>query len=172
MALRNSVVPAALAFAGCLPSESEPPPEFEQLTYETPMLGGDCETEDVTYHVYAQVTREGSLSKSATSVGSLLVAVAESSSVIDCGEDLVKIAVPGAELTEESFAGASERFTIEVPAVLIGGHRPSIRVSALLDANDNGACDRGELTASFEAKADGLGDVALDLSDEGCPARL
>lgn len=154
-----------------MPTESERPPELEQLTYNTPALGGACDVEDIEYTVYADITRPGSQLKSANATGALLVTVAESSSVIDCGEDVVRIATPGAELTSESFAIESDHVALHVPAVLIGGHRPSIRVAALLDLNNNGRCDDGELTASFEGDADELDALTLELGDERCPER-
>lgn len=171
MTLRKSVVPAALALAGCLSAESEQPAPLEQLTYQTPMLGGACEVEEVTYEVYADVLRPGGVLKSAATPGSLLVSVSESTSVIDCGEDVMRIATPGAELVREALASTSESAALTVPAAVIGGHRPSLRVAALLDLNDNGRCDQGELTASVDADGDELGALLLELTDEGCPGR-
>lgn len=171
MSFCKSVVPAALALAGCLPTDSETPPPLEQMTYQTPVLGGACDVEDVSYHVYAEIMREGPRPKSTTSSGSLLVTVSEGTSVVGCGEDLVRVAVPGAELDAQAFSASSERVELEVPSAIIGGHRPSIRVAALLDANDNGECDEGELSASTDADAAELEQLALVLVDEGCPAR-
>lgn len=171
MSFCRSVVPAALALAGCLPTDSETPPPLEQLTYETPVLGGACDVEDVTYRVYAEILREGPRPKSTSSTGSLLVSVSEGTSVVACGEDLVRVAVPGAELDAQAFAASSERVALEVPSAIIGGHRPSIRVAALLDTNDNGECDEGELSASLDADASELEELALVLADEGCPER-
>lgn len=171
MSFRKSVVPAALALAGCLPTESETPPPLEQLTYQTPVLGGSCDVEDVNYRVYAEIMRAGPGQKSANSSGSLLVTVSEGTSVVDCGEDLVRVAMPGAELDQQAFAPSSDHVALEVPAAIIGGHRPSIRVAALLDTNDNGECDDGELSASVDADASEVEDIALLLADEGCPAR-
>ena len=144
---------------------------IEQMTYQTPVTGGACEVEDVTYEVYAEIMRPGGVAKSAAGSGGLLVSIAESSSVIDCGEDVMRIATPGAELVREGFASGSESVTMRVPASIIGGHRPSLRVAALLDANDNGSCDQGELTASIDAHAAELGELLLELTDEGCPGR-
>jgi hypothetical protein len=135
------------------------------------MLGGACEVEDVTYEVYADILRPGGVAKSAQGSGALVVAISESTSVIDCGEDVMRIATPGAELVREAFAGGSESVTMRVPSSIIGGHRPSIRVGALLDVNDNGRCDEGELTASVDADEADLGALLLELMDEGCPGR-
>jgi hypothetical protein len=170
--LRKSVVPAALALAGCLPTGSEPPGELEQLTYSTPVLGGSCDVEQANYEIYAEVLRPGGQLKSSSSTGALVFTVSESSSVVDCNEDIVRIAMPGAELTREAVAAHQESLKLDVPATVIGGHRPSIRVAALLDVNDNGECDLGELTASVEAEPSELGKVLLALADEGCPERL
>lgn len=173
MTLRKSVVPAALALAGCLPTGSEPPPEeLEQLTYSTPVTGGSCDVEEVNYAIYAQVLRPGGQLKSSASTGALVFTVSESSSVVDCDEDIVRIAMPGAELAREAIAAHQDSLTLDVPSAVIGGHRPSIRVAALLDANDNGECDDGELTASVEAEPSEIGKVLLELADEGCPERL
>jgi hypothetical protein len=166
--LRNSVVPAAFALAGCLSSESEAPAAFEQATYETPMQGGDCEVEHVDYHIHATLTHSGVFAKSA-GAGTLLVTVAESQSVVDCRADIVRIATPGAELATHATRGDS--FSLEVPNVIIGGQRPSIWVGAVLDTNDNGECDPGELSGSVEVEDTELGDLAIALSDEACPHR-
>jgi hypothetical protein len=133
------------------------------------MQGGECEVEHVDYHIYATVTRSGVFAKSA-SVGTLLVTVAESQSVVDCRADIVRIATPGAELTTKAVRGDS--FSLEVPNVIIGGQRPSIWVGAVLDTNDNGECDPGELSGSLEVQDTELGDLAIALSDEACPSRL
>jgi len=168
---RKSVVPAALAFAGCLPTESELPPPLEQLTYQTPTLSEDCDIEQVNYHLYAQIVRQGSAQKSATSSGALLVTLSESTTVVACDEDLVRVATPGAELAAHSFASNSERVTVDVPGMLIGGHRPSIRVEALLDTNDNGECDDGELFAAVDADPRDLATLTLDLTADSCIRR-
>jgi hypothetical protein len=154
-----------------LPTESEAPSELEQLTYETPARGDACEVEDVNYQVYADILRSRSSAKSATQRGALLVTVSESTSVVDCGEDLVRIASPGAELTRASYPSSSDSFAFDMASAIIGGHRPSLHVAALLDENDNGLCDDGELTASIEADGEQLDHLQLALTDEGCPRR-
>ncbi len=169
MALRNSVFPAALALAGCLPTESEAPPALEQTTYATPMQGGECEVDHVDYAIRGRVSRSGVFTKAAVA-STLVMTVAESQSVVDCGADIVRISTPGAELTKQVVAG--ESFALDVPNVIIGGQRPSIWVGAVLDANDNGECDPGELSGSLEVSDTELGDLAIELSDEGCPTRL
>lgn len=168
--MRKSVVPAAFAFAGCFSSESEPPPAFEELTYQTAMEGGSCEVEHITYHVRGAVVEDGE--KSAARPSTLRVTVAEASSVVDCGDDLMKIATPGAELASMAFDATSASFALEVPGVVIGGHHPSIWVEALLDENDNGECDDGELVGAVELDAVDLDGFELDLSrTDGCPTR-
>lgn len=171
MTLRSSVVPAALALAGCFPSESEPPPQVEQVTYHTPVEGGACEVEDVVYHLHAELYQGVAYGKSALRSSSLVVTVAESQSVVDCQEDIVRISTPGAELTTATFA-TSDNFDLDVPAVVIGGQRPSIWVRALIDTNANGLCDDGELVGTAQLEADDLGDFSIELrDDEGCPTR-
>jgi hypothetical protein len=57
--------------------------------------------------------------------------------------------------------------------MVIGGHRPSIRVMALLDENENGACDDGEPTGVVEVDdLDELGTLAIALSRDGCLERI
>ena len=173
MTLRNSVVPAALALAGCLPSESSPPPALSTLTYQTEMQGGECKTENVTYEVRGSVhpTTAPPIAKSNQRNSSLIVTVGEAASVVSCTADSVQIASPGAELTSESFPADASVFSLSVPSVIIGGQRSDVWVEALLDENDNGTCDDGELTGSVNLPASELGDIAIELSDEGCPAR-
>jgi len=173
--LRNSVVPAALALAGCLPTESEPPPSLQQMTYETFQEGGVCEVEHVTYHLYADLVRAQSADKSRQTTGTLLVTVAEGTSVVACTEDVVRVASPGAELKTTAYDGNADSFSLDVPGVIIGGQRPSIWVRALIDANDNGSCDEGELVGAVEleaGEAGELGDIAIELSQDGCPTRI
>ena len=161
--------PAALALAGCLPTESEPPPELEQVTFATPETGGVCEVERVSYHVRGEVVREGAREKSARVAGTLLVAVSESSSVIDCTQDLMRVATPGAELAHAAFGADTDEFALDVAAMVIGGHRPSIRVGALLDLNENGTCDPGEPNGAVEVDdVETLGTLAIALSDDDC----
>jgi hypothetical protein len=143
-----------------------------QTTYETAMQGGECEVEHVSYHVHGVVTRSGVFEKSAARASAMLVTVAESQSVVDCRSDIVRIATPGAELVTQALASFSDSFTLDVPNVIIGGQRPSIWVGAVLDTNDNGECDPGELSGSLQVTDSELGDLAIELSDEGCPGRL
>ncbi|MET0343660.1 MAG: hypothetical protein ABW252_21790 [Polyangiales bacterium] len=168
MSLRNSVVPAALAIAGCLPTESEPPPDYEQITYTTPEIGEACDVENVVHHVRGEVVQEGSIAKTAVAHGALLVTVSETASIVSCTEDLVTMAMPGAELATASFDARSALFALDVPARLVAGQHPTLRVSALLDANDNGVCDDGELVGEVIVDDGGLGDLAIALSDAGC----
>jgi hypothetical protein len=174
--LRRSVVPAALALAGCLPTESEPPPSLQQTTYQTELQGGECKVEHVTYEirgsVYPVVDDEVVTNKSSSVSGSLLVAVGEATSVVSCSADSVRVASPGAELVTQAFAIDSDSFALSVPSVIIGGQRSELWVRALLDENDNGQCDDGELSGSLSLAASELGDIALELSDEGCLGRL
>jgi hypothetical protein len=164
------VFPAALALAGCLPTESEPPPPVEQVTYSTPEIGGDCGFERVVHHVSGEVLREGPLDKTAVAQGSLVVTVSESQSVVSCSEDLVTLATPGADLATASFDVHSSLFALDVPAVVVAGQHPSIRVRALLDINDNGQCDDGELVGDVTLEDTALGDLSITLSREaGCP---
>lgn len=135
------------------------------------MLGEDCDVEDVNYHVYAQILQHRAGQKSLDGSGALRVTVSESTSVVACGADVVRVAMPGAELTSESFASNSEHFMLDVPGLVIGGHRPSIRVEALLDRNDNGECDDGELFAAVDADPEDLATLTLEFSDDGCPGR-
>ncbi|MDB4976113.1 MAG: hypothetical protein JWN48_4454 [Myxococcaceae bacterium] len=173
--LRNSVVPAALALAGCLPSESEPPPAVSQTTYQTELQGGECKVEQVVYEIHGSVypvpSDAHALNKSSSPAGSLLVTVGESTSVVSCGVDSVRVASPGAELTNHAFSSDASEFSLTVPGVIIGGQRPELWIQALLDSNDNGECDEGELSGSVNLAASELGDMAIELSDEGCPAR-
>ncbi|HEY6880733.1 MAG TPA: hypothetical protein VI299_22070 [Polyangiales bacterium] len=128
----------------------------------------------MSYHIHATVTSSGIFEKSArkpSAPSTLLVTVGESQSVIDCRSDIVRIATPGAELTTKALEGALDQFTLDVPNVIIGGQRPSIWVRAVLDANENGECDPGELSGSLEAEDNELSDLALELRDEGCPGR-
>ena len=171
MTLRNSVVPAALALAGCFPTESEPPPALEQVTYHTPIEGGECEVEDVVHHLHGEIVQDGVYEKSALRRTTLIVSVGESTSVVDCDSDLMKVAMPGAELLSAAVTASLDGFDIDVPAVVIGGHRPSIWVHALLDENDNGECDEGEAVGTAELEESELGDFAIELSREGCPTR-
>jgi hypothetical protein len=164
------VFPAALALAGCLPTESEAPPALEQSSYEQQMQGGECEVEHVEYQIRGSVKRSGVFTKAAVQASTLLVTVGESQSVVDCRADIVRIASPGAELTAKAVQG--ESFSFDVPNVIIGGQRPSIWVGAVLDANDNGECDLGELSGSLEVSDTELGALAIELSDEGCPTRF
>jgi hypothetical protein len=152
-----------------LPTESEAPPSLEQTSYEQQMQGGECEVEHVDYQIYGRVKRSGIFAKAAAGASTLLVTVAESQSVVDCRADIVRIATPGAELTTKAVQG--ESFSLEVPSVIIGGQRPSIWVGAVLDTNENGECDPGELSGSLEVSDTELGDLAIELSDEGCPGR-
>jgi len=181
VSLRNSVVPAALALAGCLPSESEPPPPLQQLTYQTAKQGGACKVEQVTYHLRGELVRsDSSIEKSSVRIsdkgsvrsGALLVSVAESASVVECSEDVVRMASPGAELHTAAYGVDADSFTLDLPSVIIGGQRPSIWVQALIDANDNGHCDDGELVGAVQLEDSELGELAIELSDQGCPARL
>lgn len=171
MSLRSSVFPAALALAGCLPTESEPPPALEQVTFATPETGGVCEVERLSYHVSGEVVREGVHDKSRTAAETLVVSVSESSSVIDCTEDLVRVATPGAELARAAFAADGEQFALDVAAMVIGGHRPSIRVAALLDLNENGRCDPGEPSGTVEVDdADELDQLVIAIAGDDCAA--
>jgi hypothetical protein len=174
VSLRNSVFPAALALAGCLPTESEPPPPLQQLTYQTAKQGGECKVQDVTYHLRGDLVRaDGSpRDKSSARTGALLVSVAEGSSVVECSEDIVRVASPGAELHTAAYDFDADSFSLDLPSVIIGGQRPSIWVQALLDANDNGRCDEGELVGAVELDDDELGDIAIEHSHEGCPVRF
>lgn len=142
-----------------------------QMTYETAMQGGECEVEHVSYHVHGVVTRSGVFEKSAARGAAMLVTVAESQSVVDCRSDIVRIATPGAELVTQALESFSDSFSLDVPNVIIGGQRPSIWVGAVLDENDNGECDPGELSGSAEVSDSELGELAIELSDEGCPGR-
>jgi hypothetical protein len=180
VSLRNSVVPAALALAGCLPSGSQPPPSLQQLTYQTAKQGGACKVESVTYHLRGELVRaDSSIDKSSASLndnsrvrsGALLVSVAEGSSVVECSEDIVRIASPGAELHTAAFGADADSFALDLPSAIIGGQRPSIWVQALIDANDNGRCDEGELVGALELEDSELGDIAIALSNDGCPTR-
>ena len=168
--LRSSVFPAALALVGCLPTESEVPPPVETVTYSTPEIGGDCDFERLVHHVSGEVLRESAVDKTAVVQGSLLVTVSESQSVVSCSEDLVTMATPGAELARASFGLYSSSFALDVPAVVVAGQHPTIRVRALLDENDNGRCDDGELVGDVTLEDGALGDLAIALSGEtGCP---
>jgi hypothetical protein len=180
VSLRNSVVPAALALAGCLPSESEPPPPLQQLTYQTAKQGGACKVEEVTYHLRGELVRvDSSLDKSGVSIGTrsrvrsggLLVSVGEGTSVVECSEDIVRIASPGAELLTAAYSADAETFALDLPSMIIGGQRPSIWVQALIDANDNGHCDDGELVGALDLDESELGEIAIELSNDGCPTR-
>lgn len=133
------------------------------------MQGGECEVEHVDYQIRGSVTRSGIFTKAVASPGTMLVTVAESQSVIDCRADIVRVATPGAELVTQAVQG--ESFALDVSNVVIGGQRPSIWVGAVLDTNDNGECDPGELSGSVEVSDDELGDLAIELADEGCPGR-
>jgi hypothetical protein len=155
-----------------LPTESEAPPAVEQSVYQTQLEGGECEVEHVDYHIHATITRSGVFAKSAAQPNALLVTVAESQSVVDCGADIMRIATPGAELTTKAIESIADSFTLDVPNVIIGGQRPSVWVGAVLDTNENGECDPGELSGSLEVSDSELGDLAIELSDEGCPTRL
>lgn len=144
------------------------------MTYQTENQGGACQVQDVTYHVHGSVTSDATRDKSSVSVrgGTLLVTVAESSSVVSCGEDIVRVASPGAELETAAFEAGTESFTFDLPGTIIGGQRPSLWVQALVDSNENGQCDEGELVGSVELDDGDLGNIALALSDDqGCPAR-
>lgn len=134
------------------------------------MQGGECEVEHVDYQIRGRVKRSGVFAKALVDQSNLLVTVAESQSVVDCRADIVRIATPGAELTTKALHG--ESFSLSVPNVIIGGQRPSIWVGAVLDTNDNGECDPGELSGSLEVSDTELGELAIALSDEGCPTRL
>jgi hypothetical protein len=175
VSLRNSVVPAALAFAGCLPSESQPPPALEQVTYQTQQEGGDCQVQHVSYQVQGDLYRAGdselTINKSSTRPGSLLVTVAEDSTVVSCSGDSVRVASPGAELATHSLPVDATTFSFTLPGVIIGGQQSMLWVHALLDANDNGDCDPGELSGSADVAAHELGNIAIELSDQGCPGR-
>jgi hypothetical protein len=174
--LRKSVVPAAFALAGCLAGESEPPPSLESLTYQTPEEGGACEVERVRYQLHGTITAHPTHDKSRTSIAPLLVSFSETTSVVHCDEDLMRVATPGAELDSKAFApdfaADTQEFTFEVPGAVIGGHRPSFYVRALVDENDNGRCDDGELVGFAELTDAELGNIAIELSgEEGCPTR-
>ena len=175
MSLRNSVVPAALAFAGCLPSESQPPPALEQTTYQTQEEGGDCQVQHVSYQVQGDLYRardsELTINKSSVRPGSLLVTVGEDTSVVSCTGDSVRVASPGAELASHALPIDATKFSFAVPGVVIGGQQSMLWVHALLDANDNGECDPGELSGSADLAVSELGNIAIELSDEGCPGR-
>jgi hypothetical protein len=110
--------------------------------------------------------------KSSARTGALLVSVAEGSSVVECSEDIVRVASPGAELHTAAYDVGSESFSLDLPSVIIGGQRPSIWVQALIDANDNGHCDEGELVGAVDLEDTELGDIAIELSNEGCPVRF
>ncbi|MDB4985611.1 MAG: hypothetical protein JWN04_789 [Myxococcaceae bacterium] len=162
--------------AGCLPSESEPPPALAQTVYQTEMQGGDCNVEHVTYEIHGSVhpasINAGPINKSSSKrAGSLMVTVAENSSVVSCTTDRVQVASPGADLKTQAFAADADSFALSVPGVIIGGQRTDLWVQALLDANDNGECDDGELSGSVNLAASELGDLAIELNDEGCSAR-
>lgn len=134
------------------------------------MQGGECEVENVSYHVHGVLTRSGVFEKRAARPSTVVVTIAESQSVVECRSDIVRIATPGAELTSQALEGLGE-FTLDVPNVIIGGQRPSIWVGAVLDENENGECDLGELSGSLQVSDNELGDLAIELSDEGCPGR-
>ena len=169
--LRSSVFPAALALVGCLPTESELPPPVETVTYSTPEIGGDCALEHFVHHLAGQVVRQDSADKSAVAQGSLLVTVSESQSIVSCTEDLVTMSTPGAELATASFDLYRTSFALDVPTVVVAGQHPAIRVRALLDVNDNGLCDEGELVGDVTREDTALGDLTIVVSAErGCPA--
>lgn len=175
VSLRNSVVPAALALAGCLPSESEPPPALEQTTYQTQAEGGECQVQHVTYQLQGDLYRvrdsELTINKSSVRPGSMLVTVAEDSTVVSCLGDSVRVASPGAELATHALPIDATTFSLSVPGVVIGGQQSMLWVHALLDANDNGDCDPGELSGSADLSISELGNIAIELSDQGCPGR-
>jgi hypothetical protein len=135
------------------------------------MQGGECEVDHVEYAIRGSVRRSGVFAKAVAqpSSSTLLVTVAETQSVVDCRSDIVRIATPGAEIATKAVSG--ESFALDVPNVIIGGQRPSIWVGAVLDTNENGECDPGELSGSREVEDTELGDLAIELSDEGCPTR-
>lgn len=168
MSLRNSVVPAALALAGCLPTESEPPPELGTVTYSTPEIGEACEVEQVVHHVRGEVLPAGAVDKTAVAQGALVLTVSETSSVVSCTDDLVTLATPGAELASASFSASSTSFAFDVPSRVVGGQRPTFRIAALLDENDNGVCDDGELAGDVVVDDAGLGALAIALSRDHC----
>lgn len=143
------------------------------MTYATPETGGACDVEHVTYVVRGEIQRDEPRAKSISASGTLLVSVGESSSVVDCTPDLMQVATPGAELANAAFSARGDHFSLDVPAMVIGGHRPSIRVVALLDENENGACDDGEPTGVVEVDdVDELGALAIALSRDGCSEQL
>jgi hypothetical protein len=142
------------------------------MAYQTFEEGGACDVENVTYHLRGNLIRPESMDKSnLQQPGALLVTVAESTSVVQCSEDLVRVASPGAELSTTAYESDATSFTLDLAAVIIGGQRPSIWVQALVDANDNGSCDDGELVGAVELEADALEHLAIELRDEGCPTR-
>lgn len=149
---------------------------MESVVYSTPMVGGVCNVEHVVHHLHGELHIDEPSAKSASAGASsapLIVSVSESASVVHCDEDLMRVAVPGAELESVVMPHAPSTFSLDVPATLIGGHRPSIRVQALIDENDNGECDEGEPFAVAELTDAELGDLALELArDHGCPEPL
>lgn len=143
------------------------------MSYARPETGGACDVERFTYVVRGEIQRDEPREKSISVSGTLLVSVSESSSVVDCTPDLMQVATPGAELAHAAFSARSDQFALDVPTMVIGGHRPSIRVAALLDENENGTCDDGEPTGSIEVDdIDELGALAIALSRDGCSERL
>jgi hypothetical protein len=148
--------------------------------YQTAKQGGACKVEQVTYHLRGALVRADSgLVNSSVSIGTksrvrsggLLVSVGEGSSVVECSEDIVRIASPGAELHTAAYSADAETFALDLPSMIIGGQRPSIWVQALIDANDNGHCDDGELVGALDLDESELGEIAIELSTDGCPTR-
>ena len=168
--LRSSVFPAALALVGCLPTESELPPPVETVTYSTPEIGGDCDVERLVHHVAGDLLNEGAVEKTALVKGALLLTVSETQSIVSCTEDLVTMTTPGVDLATASFDLYSSSFALDVPAVVVAGQHPAIRVRALRDLNDNGLCDDGEPVGDVTLEDTALGAIAITLSsDDGCP---
>lgn len=129
-----------------------------------------CSTEEILVPLRGEVDAPTTRNKSGR-LPSIWVSVHEGHSILSCGNGRVSVAHPGKTLT--TFR-ADHAGTIAVDlerTVFVEEPVPALSVTVLFDEDEDGVCDRGELTGNAEVADDGTIGELVDLQLD-CPARL
>jgi hypothetical protein len=115
------------------------------------------------------VTRLAAGTEKRASSASVVLDVYESSS-IGCKDGLMSQVSPGQSLMRHVVSGPGA-FSLELERTVLVGFPSDLELSALLDENDNGECDPGEMSG-YASVGEGSTDIVLTLDRHGCPFRI
>jgi hypothetical protein len=147
-----------LMFAGCVSDPSD----------------GSCEFTSATYRLEGEVR----IAKSADSfageavTGPLIIQAFEDSSVTLCTNEVIAQTSPGRKLGELALNEVGE-FELELSVEVYSQVASNIDLMVLLDANDDGLCNPGELWTTTKLIADDHDRIDIELRQpEACPSRF